>query len=153
MIGDAQRQKNETLIAAEEMRAQAVSKVVEMNKGIKESVDLNTGNILTQWDRLKDWWENWTPANKELSVTTTARNRIDGYASGTRSAASGLHWVGELGPELINFSGGERVYTAAESARMVGTGGNTTYVTNNFNISDGVNGLKRELGRLGVRMP
>lgn len=32
-----------------------------------------------------------------------------GYASGTASAASGLAWVGEQGPELVDFAGGERV--------------------------------------------
>lgn len=41
-----------------------------------------------------------------------------GYANGTMSAARGLAWVGEKGPELVNFKGGERVYTAAQSKKM-----------------------------------
>lgn len=45
-----------------------------------------------------------------------------GYASGTQSAARGLAWVGENGPELVNFRGGERVYTAAQSREMAGGG-------------------------------
>jgi len=32
-----------------------------------------------------------------------------GYANGTASAASGLHWVGEKGPELMNMNGGEGI--------------------------------------------
>ncbi len=130
LIGDAQKQKNETILAAEAMKTQAVSKVVEMNAGIKESVDLNTGNILTAWDSLKSWWNNWNPQDKTLSVTTTARNRIDGYAAGTTSASPGIHWVGENGPELVNFSGGESVLNARDSAR-VGAGS----VTNYFDVS------------------
>ena len=34
---------------------------------------------------------------------------VGGYATGTRSAAPGLAWVGERGPELVNFRGGEQV--------------------------------------------
>lgn len=47
---------------------------------------------------------------------------IPGYASGTFSAARGLAMVGEEGPELVNFGGGERVYNARETARMARSG-------------------------------
>jgi phage-related protein len=38
-----------------------------------------------------------------------AYNRPGGYAGGTDSAAPGWHWVGEKGPELVNFRGSEIV--------------------------------------------
>jgi hypothetical protein len=44
------------------------------------------------------------------------------YASGTESAAPGLAMVGERGPELVAFSGGERVFTASQSRAMVSSG-------------------------------
>jgi hypothetical protein len=47
---------------------------------------------------------------------------IGGYATGTASAAAGLAMVGEEGPELINFRGGERVYNARDTSRMMGGG-------------------------------
>jgi hypothetical protein len=37
------------------------------------------------------------------------------YAKGTRGAARGLAWVGERGPELVNFSGGEDVLSHPDS--------------------------------------
>lgn len=40
-----------------------------------------------------------------------------GYATGTDGAASGWAWVGELGPELVRFAGGEQVLTHADSMR------------------------------------
>ena len=43
-----------------------------------------------------------------------------GYATGTNNATSGLHWVGENGPELVNFKGGETVKNAKDSAEMSG---------------------------------
>jgi len=42
-----------------------------------------------------------------------------GYASGTLSAVPGLALVGENGPELINFGGGEVVYTADETRKIL----------------------------------
>ena len=41
--------------------------------------------------------------------------RPGGYARGTRGAARGLAWVGERGPELVNFSGGEDVLSHPDS--------------------------------------
>lgn len=38
-----------------------------------------------------------------------------GYATGTASAAAGYAWVGENGPELVKFSGGEEVLTTSQS--------------------------------------
>lgn len=42
-----------------------------------------------------------------------------GYAVGTMDAVPGLALVGENGPELINFSGGEIVYTADETENIL----------------------------------
>ncbi len=47
------------------------------------------------------------------------RNAGKAYASGTPSAPRGWALVGEDGPELVSFAGGERVHTAAETAAML----------------------------------
>ncbi|QCO07383.1 transglycosylase SLT domain-containing protein [Azospirillum argentinense] len=44
---------------------------------------------------------------------------LPGYASGTPSAKSGWAVVGEEGPELVKLAGGERIWTARESAQML----------------------------------
>jgi SLT domain-containing protein/uncharacterized coiled-coil DUF342 family protein len=54
------------------------------------------------------------------TTTSTRVSKIKGYATGTRSAARGVALVGEKGPELINFKGGERVYNDKETANMMG---------------------------------
>jgi SLT domain-containing protein len=54
------------------------------------------------------------------TTKTTKVSKIKGYATGTRSASPGMAMVGERGPELINFGGGERVYNAKDTAGMVG---------------------------------
>ena len=52
------------------------------------------------------------------------RRRVDeeltGYAGGTSHAAPGWAVVGENGRELVNFRGGERVASNADSRRMLG---------------------------------
>lgn len=44
---------------------------------------------------------------------------VPGYAVGTDSAAPGVAWVGERGPELMGFNGGERVLTALASQNLM----------------------------------
>ena len=44
---------------------------------------------------------------------------LPGYAVGTQSAAPGYAIVGEHGPELVYFGGGEQVYTAAQTDAMM----------------------------------
>ena len=44
-----------------------------------------------------------------------------GYATGTKNAPPGMAWVGENGPELLSFAGGEQVFTASASKRLAAT--------------------------------
>lgn len=62
-------------------------------------------------------------ANFSVSINVNKKGQVEapdtGYATGTLSAAPGLALVGENGPELINFGGGEVVYTAAQTQRIL----------------------------------
>lgn len=58
----------------------------------------------------------------ETGTVTTALPK--GYATETASAAAGIALVGEKGPELINFGGGETVYTTEETGRILSAEGN-----------------------------
>jgi hypothetical protein len=52
------------------------------------------------------------------SVVSAALGFV-GFASGTPSAPPGWAWVGEQGPELVHFSGGEQVKTSSASMGMM----------------------------------
>ena len=52
---------------------------------------------------------------------------VPAYATGTRSAKRGWAIVGEEGPELVEMDGGERVYNARRTRRML-SGSGATYV-------------------------
>lgn len=51
---------------------------------------------------------------------STALLHMDGYASGTDNAERGWKLVGEDGPELMFFQGGERVWNARDTAAALG---------------------------------
>ncbi|MFI5793815.1 phage tail tape measure protein [Streptomyces sp. NPDC051677] len=54
--------------------------------------------------------------------------RPGGYAKGTMSAAPGLAWVGEKGPELMNLKGGESILSHRKSMAAVAAGVSTRRV-------------------------
>jgi tape measure domain-containing protein len=69
----------------------------------------------------------------------------------------GFALVGERGPELINVSGGERVFNAQDTQRMLNqTNNNQRNITNNFTINAGqgvsgisiANQVNKEIGRV-----
>lgn len=61
-----------------------------------------------------------------------------GFAGGTSSAPPGMAWVGERGPELINFKGGEQVYPAMLSKQIASAySGLPGYADGAFSMVDG----------------
>lgn len=93
--------------------------------------------------------------------------KVKGYASGTRNAEQGVKLVGEDGPELVAFQGGETVYNANETKAILAespginaempTSSSSTVnnsftpsVNVNFNITGGANeSVMAQLDRYG----
>ena len=71
---------------------------------------------------------NATVAN----IDSLLEGTFSGYASGTDNATAGLHLVGEAGPELVRFRGGEQVMNARDTQNLIaGNNSNTFNVTFN----------------------
>jgi phage-related tail protein len=147
LIADAKRQKDDSITHAEALRSGVVSKITDMNKNVSDSVDTTDGHILTEWDKLKTWWDNWNPvtkifsflisgsqqaasdpasyANAKAAVPSSTGNVSatpmggHAYASGTNNAAEGWALVGENGPEFVNFSGGETVLNNSNTMALL----------------------------------
>lgn len=65
-------------------------------------------------------------------VLTGGLSEVFGFATGTQSAPRGLALVGEAGPELVRFNGGEQVLNTHNTQEaLAGVAGNT----NNFNVT------------------
>ena len=82
----------------------------------------------------------------ELRNISSLLGGIPGHAGG--GVASGLSWVGEAGPELVNFMTPARVYTSADSRAMMG--GNTAALEARVDRLIGETAALREEMRSGV---
>ncbi|AZM53340.1 hypothetical protein DMA15_12715 [Streptomyces sp. WAC 01529] len=70
------------------------------------------------YDPLANIYASMRYALSAYGSLSKAYNRAGGYASGGKPKAGELAWVGEEGPELIRFKGGETVYDSPTSVRM-----------------------------------
>lgn len=70
-------------------------------------------------------------SSKMANLDTILNGVFSGYATGTENARRGIHLVGEAGPELVQFKGGERVFNNRDTMSMM-SGGNPS---NNFNVT------------------
>ena len=96
-------------------------------------------------DQLLAWWHYVNaryggPMNIPGIVSMSNGGGYVGYAGGTRSARRGLAWVGEDGPELIQFRGGEQVVPNDRLGRL----GSPTYVFSPTYRDDG-RGVRRDM--------
>ena len=73
-------------------------------------------------------------SNTAVTISGVIAN-VKGYASGTSYAESGLKLVGEEGPELVVLQGGERIYTASETERILNNSSMiSSALTENHNV-------------------
>ena len=78
-----------------------------------------------------------TVSNAAAAVRGFTAN-VNAYASGTLSAEPGIALVGEEGPELVRFKGGETVYTADETEKVI-----NGYADNHFNVPPAESPVKK----------
>lgn len=128
LIRSAEVQKEGTIKAAEDTRIGAIDKFREMYGDLDKNVDTSTGEILSKFDKMKRWWNGWTPETKNFSATITMNQRtatqgsnkaVNAYALGTTNAIGGISMVNEKGYELIDLPAGSKVRTHESSKQMV----------------------------------
>lgn len=83
---------------------------VDMSKALTDELLNGIPNFEAAWSRYQ-----------KIAVHSSAKKSMNAYASGTRSADSGFALVGENGPEIVYFHGGERVLTAEETREAMRT--------------------------------
>ena len=71
--------------------------------------------------------------NSISKIDTVLDNVFSGYATGTQNATRGLHIVGEAGPELVRFRGGEQVLNASDTQKALSGTGTTINQNVTFN--------------------
>jgi len=100
----------------------AYQKAKSVVDSLAEGVNSSYGYLATQVSAIESLMSRLSTFN--VSVNVDKKGKVTGadneYATGTLNAAPGLALVGENGPELINFGGGEVVYTADQTRRILG---------------------------------
>lgn len=127
IIEEAERQRKESVAKANDIKEQGLDKLAQSYKNLRKEVHDQTGEILSWWDQLVKKFERPLEAKvkfiknyegSNVSGSASSGTGMGGYATGTMSALKGFSLVGENGPELAEFKGGERVYNAAETRRI-----------------------------------
>ena len=108
----------------EEMQSELEAAVADMNLG-EEAAESGKATIQGFIDgasgmlpQVQAAYARLASAAQTALSASGAGSGIPGYAVGTQSAAPGFALVGEDGPELVYFNGGEQVMTAEETAAL-----------------------------------
>ena len=124
----------QTVVYTESMKAEIEAIGQSISKALSEGF---TETNFHEIRRDLSWVFN--EANNTMSNLDNILNNVfGGYATGTNNATSGLHLVGEAGPELVRFRGGEQVLNANNTQKALnGIGGNSNTFNVNFtNVKD-----------------
>lgn len=96
---------------AEKIRTEGIDKLMSTHEDLANSIDVETGDIISKWDRLFGKWNKWQPEKKVTVIETQ-------YVSNSRSI-DGSHYNGL---SYVPFDGynarlheGERVLTKKEN--------------------------------------
>lgn len=114
----------------DEEAAQAAKSTIE---AYVDALRLGTDDAVAEANRLKSLVElalyndsiSDKPANSGRNTVVPRGYRslldadLNAYAVGTNDAKAGAALVGELGPELVTFGGGEHVYTSDETEKLL----------------------------------
>ena len=123
LIQDAKKSRDQTVSAAEETRNQAVDKIKSMNSQISENVNTTTGEVKSNWNKIKDWWDNWHPVKKVFEIFTQHsgdnESSVEHNWTGDSYFKGGYTTLHENGYELYNLPQGTRIYNHESSEALV----------------------------------
>lgn len=105
---------------------------------IKSTPDILEGLATGTWEGIVDLgeaiWDGLKTAGEAIKGAGTkivnGVKKLFGFATGTNDAPKGLALVGEQGPELVQFRGGEKVYNANNTQKMLKSAGGNSNIFN-----------------------
>ncbi|WP_142345219.1 hypothetical protein [Bacillus cereus] len=86
LISEANKQYEKVKDSADKTKRDGIDKLKGSYKDLENQVDTSTGNILTYWDKIKRWWNNWTPVKKVMEVFSTGGQEVQQSVRSTFSA-------------------------------------------------------------------
>jgi len=109
----------------------AVSTVAQDITGVAQNIGTGVKNA---WETVEGWATNaWETVEGWATNAWSGVKSFFGFANGTNDAPRGIAMVGEAGPELVRFRGGEQVLNAQNTQKALeGLSGTSN---NNFNVT------------------
>ncbi len=119
--------KTDFTATMDELTAELATDIEAMNLGTEAAESAKAtiqGYVNAAYDMLPQVQSAYARIASAATAALTPPNvnstgNIPGYAVGTDSAAPGFALVGEYGPELVYFGGGEQVMTAAQTSAIL----------------------------------
>ncbi len=126
---DSQKAFVDKLEMSDEMRAAIIETLDGITQGLDSEVPNTVSAIENASNLINNAFDNLakkrnTSFNLDFGFNLPGLN---GFATGTPSAPEGIALVGEEGPEIIDFKGGERVYNANETKDIIGNAGEMNF--------------------------
>lgn len=142
----------QSVVYTESMKSEIEAIGKAISKGIAEGFSETS---LHEIRRDLSWVFN--QANETIESLDSLLDSVftGGYATGTNNATRGIHLVGEAGPELVKFHGGEQVLNAGntQKALVSGNTNNWSVVFNNLQDTSAfemMNQLKRYSRQMAI---
>ena len=121
-MGKLQQELQDTILAMD-FSGEAAAKAEASMSAFCEAISGYEGTAREKAQAVADAINSALNINPTIDVTINANYSgfdLEGkLAEGTKSANKGVYLVGEKGPELVYFNGGEEVINAQESARLM----------------------------------
>lgn len=117
IIKEANREYEGAVDAAEKLRTEGIDKVMYAHQDMADKISVNTGEVLTWWERLTGQYEKWDPKPKNVTINFKTFG-LD-MLKAANTIASKFHYNGL---DYVPFDGynarlheGERVLTKKEN--------------------------------------
>lgn len=118
IIEAANKEYEESVEAADKLRSEGIDKLMSAHTELADSIDTETGEIVSYWDKLFGKWNRWQPEKKVAVVETKYTEAYTG-GGGRQLGFDGSHYNGL---DYVPFDGynarlheGERVLTKKEN--------------------------------------
>jgi hypothetical protein len=148
IIEEAERQKKDAIFEAQKMHQGVLDEVKAQGADVIEQIDLDNGEIKSNWETLTEWFEK-NPIVRKIKnvieeVKKTSGGSLGNYspglmpptnivdsptirkplinAMGTDFFEGGRTWVGEHGPEIVELPRGSKIYSNDKSENMTNQG-------------------------------
>ena len=143
IIKAANKEYKESVKAAKKTKKEGIDKLMSAHKDLADKVDVSTGEVVSDWDKMFGKWDKWKPEKKvtevETKYTTSGSGGSGSFHNKTEFRYNGLDYVPYDGYNA-RLHEGERILTKKEneaysSEQIFGTGkkGSIT-ITVPFNI-------------------